>query len=115
MFVSSPEQQLAAWLFIKAMSGPEQQATWASSTGYFPTRQAAADLLADYFAENPTYAKAFTFMAMDYGVESPVAGYDECRAAVSEMLSAVLAGEDAQAQLDATVEQCNEYLEESAP
>ncbi len=115
IFVSSPKEQLAAWLFIKWMSEPEQQATWASSTGYSPTRQAAADLLADYFAENPTYAKAFTFMSMDYGVESPVAGYAECRAAVEEMLTAVLGGEDPQAQLDATVEQCNEYLEEAAP
>jgi uncharacterized membrane protein len=54
-------------------------------------------------------------MAEDYGVESPVAGYDECRSAVAEMLIAVLAGEDAQTQLDATVAQCNEYLAEAAP
>jgi len=115
IFVSSPEEQLAAWLFIKWMSEAEQQATWASATGYYPTRQAAADLLADYFAENPTYAKAFTFMAMDYGIESPVAGYDECRAAVAEMLVAVMGGEDAQTQLDATVAACDEYLAEAAP
>jgi len=115
IFVSTPEEQLAAWLFTKWLSEPEQQATWASSTGYFPTRQAAADLLTGYFAENPTYAKAFTFMAMDYGVESPVAGYDECRAAIAEMLIAVMAGEDAQTQLDATVSACDEYLEEAAP
>jgi len=115
IFVSTPEEQLAAWLFIKWLSGPEQQATWASSTGYFPTRQAAADLLADYFAEHPTYEKAFTFMAMDYGIESPVAGYDECRAAIAEMLIAVMGGEDAQTQLDATVSTCNEYLGEAAP
>ena len=115
ILVSTPEQQLAAWLFIKWMSEPEQQATWASGTGYFPTRQAAADLLADYFAEHPVYEKAFTFMSMDSGVESPVAGYDECRSAISEMLTAVLGGEDAQAQLDATVAACNEYLEEAAP
>ena len=67
-------------------------------------------MLADYFGENPTYAKAFTFMSMDYGIESPVTGYDECRSAVEEMLIAVLGGEDAQAQLDMTVELCNEYL-----
>jgi len=115
IFVSSPEEQLAAWLFIKWMSEPEQQATWASGTGYFPTRQAAADLLADYFAEHPIYKKAFTFMSMDYGVESPVAGYDECRSAISEMLTAVMSGEDAQAQLDATAAACNEYLEDAAP
>jgi multiple sugar transport system substrate-binding protein len=115
IFVSTPEQQLAAWLFIKWMSEPEQQATWASATGYFPIRQAAADLLADYFEENSAYAKAFTFMSMDYGIESPVTGYDECRSAVEEMLIAVLGGKDAQTQLDTTVELCNEYLEESAP
>jgi len=115
IFQTTPEQQLAAWLFIKWMSEPEQQAMWASSTGYFPTRQAAANLLADYFEENPTYTKAFTFMSMDYGIESPVTGYDECRAAIEEMLTAVLGGEDAQARLDMTVEQCNEYLEEAAP
>jgi len=115
IFVSTPEQQLAAWLFIKWMSEPERQATWASGTGYFPTRQAAADLLTDYFAEHPTYEKAFTFMSMDSGVESPVAGYDECRSAISEMLTAVLGGEDAKTQLDDTVAACNEYLEEAAP
>lgn len=115
IFVSSPEEQLAAWLFIKWMSEPEQQATWASGTGYFPTRQSAADLLEDYFAENPVYKEAFTFMSYDYGIESPVAGYDECRSAIEEMLTAVLSGEDAQAQLEATVTTCNEYLEEAAP
>ena len=106
---------MAAWLFIKWMSEPEQQATWTSGSGYFATRQSVVDLLADYFAEHPTYAKAFTFMSMDYGIESPVTGYDECRSAIEEMLIAVLGGEDAQAQLDMTVEVCNEYLAESAP
>jgi multiple sugar transport system substrate-binding protein/sn-glycerol 3-phosphate transport system substrate-binding protein len=115
IFVSTPEQQLAAWLFIKWMSEPEQQATWSSGTGYFPTRQGAVDLLGDYFEEDPRWAYAFTFMSMDYGIESPVTGYDECRSAMSEMIIAVLGGEDAQSQLDMTVEMCNEYLEESAP
>jgi multiple sugar transport system substrate-binding protein/sn-glycerol 3-phosphate transport system substrate-binding protein len=115
IFVSAPEEQLAAWLFIKWMSEPEQQATWAAGTGYFPTRQSAADLLDEYFTEHATYEKAFGFMALDYGVESPVAGYDECRSAISEMLTDILGGGDVQPQLDATVEQCNEYLEEAAP
>ena len=115
IFVSTPEQQLAAWLFIKWMSEAEQQATWSSGTGYFATRQGAVDLMTDYFAENPKHEKAYAFMAMDYGIESPVTGYDECRSAISEMIIAVLGGEDAQAQLDMTVELCNEYLEESAP
>jgi len=115
LFVSTPEEQLAAWLFIKWMSEPEQQATWASSTGYFATRQSAVDLMSEYMDENPTYAKAFTFMGMDFGVESPVAGYDECRSAVSEMLTNVLDGADIAAELEVAVELCNEYLAEAAP
>jgi hypothetical protein len=71
--------------------------------------------MSDYMAENPTYAKAFTFMAMDYGIESPVAGYDECRSAVEEMLTNVLDGADVDAELADAVTACNEYLEEAAP
>ncbi|MGC9523040.1 MAG: ABC transporter substrate-binding protein [Anaerolineae bacterium] len=116
IFVSTPEEQLAAWLFIKWMSEPEQQASWATSTGYFPTRDSAAELMSDYFEENPTYAKAFTFMSMDYGVESPVAGYDECRAAIEDMLTNVLGGgAEPESALNDTVQECNAYLEEAAP
>ncbi|MDF1514358.1 MAG: extracellular solute-binding protein, partial [Anaerolineae bacterium] len=115
IFVSTPEQQLAAWLFIKFMSEPEPQARWASSTGYFPTRQAAADAMAAYLEENPTYAKAFGFMQLDYGIESPVAGYDECRSAISDMLTNVLDGADVADELSTAVEVCDEYLAEAAP
>ena len=116
IFESNPEEQLAAWLFIKWMSAPEQQARWASNTGYFPTRQSAADLLEDYFAENPRYEKAFGFMSLPSGVESPVAGYDECRAEIAGMITDVLdSGVPADEALDETVGECNGYLEEAAP
>jgi len=115
IFVSTPKQQLAAWLFIKWMSQPRQQATWAGGTGTYPIRRAAADLLTDYFAQNPAYQKAFGFMSYDYGVGAPVAGYDECHAAIAEMLSACMGGAEAQTQLDTTVEMCNGYLKEAIP
>ena len=115
IFVSTPEEQLAAWLFIKWMSEPKQQATWAGGTGYYPIRQTAADLLADYFAQTPTYQKVFSFMLYDYGTEAPVTGYDQCRVAIVEMFRACMGGADAQTQLDSTVEMCNQYLKEAAP
>ena len=115
IFKSTPEEQLASWLFTKWMSEADQQARWASSTGYFPTRQSAADMMQAYMDENPLYAKAFGFMQLDSGVESPVAGYDECRTAIEDMLNNTLGGEDAQAELDNAVTLCNEYLEEAAP
>ncbi len=115
IFVSTPEAQLAAWLFTKFLSETEPQASWATSTGYFPTRDSAAELMSDYFEENPTYAKAFTFMSMDYGIESPVAGYDECRAGIGNMLTNVLDGAEPEPALNETVQECNAYLEEAAP
>ncbi|MFP4345237.1 MAG: ABC transporter substrate-binding protein [Anaerolineales bacterium] len=117
IFASTEEEQLASWLFIKYLSEPEQQARWATNTGYFPTRESAADLMQDYFAENPRYEKAFGFMSLPTGVESPVAGYDECRAAIADMLQDVLqeGGPEASAALEETVNDCNTYLEEAAP
>ena len=66
--------------------------------------------MAGYMDENPTYAKAFGFMQLDYGIESPVAGYDECRSAVSDMLTNVLDGADVADELADAVEICDEYL-----
>ncbi|HUP27541.1 MAG TPA: ABC transporter substrate-binding protein [Chloroflexia bacterium] len=40
----TPEQQAGAWEFVKFTAQPEQQAFFASSTGYYPTRKAAYDL-----------------------------------------------------------------------
>jgi sn-glycerol 3-phosphate transport system substrate-binding protein len=40
----TPEQQQAAWEFVKFVSSPESQAFFASNTGYYPTRQASYDL-----------------------------------------------------------------------
>jgi multiple sugar transport system substrate-binding protein/sn-glycerol 3-phosphate transport system substrate-binding protein len=115
IFRTTPEAQLAAWLFIKWMNEPEQQAVWVKGTGFLPTRQSTADLLTDYFAGNPSYEAAFAFLSMDYGVEPPVAGYDECRPIIKEMLNVVLQGGDAQSQLDMAAELCNETLEQASP
>ncbi|MBN1619441.1 ABC transporter substrate-binding protein [candidate division WOR-3 bacterium] len=40
---SSPEQQVAAWEFIKWFNSPEVQAAWSASTGYVPTRKSSLD------------------------------------------------------------------------
>jgi hypothetical protein len=52
---------------------------------------------------------------MDYGIETPVSGYDQCRPSIAEMLNIVLKGGDAQSQLDMAAELCTEYLEQATP
>jgi multiple sugar transport system substrate-binding protein len=58
MVPSTPEQEVASWLFLKFLATPESQVTWASATGYFPINTAAVDQLGDYASTNPFFAQA---------------------------------------------------------
>ncbi|MBN1956161.1 MAG: ABC transporter substrate-binding protein [Anaerolineae bacterium] len=115
VFKSTPERQLAAWLFIRWFAEQEQQARWARSSNYFPVRASAANSLTDYFVENPQYERAFTFLSYEPAIEPNVAGYDECRDAIGEMLNAVASGQDPATLLPSTQAECNAFLEEAAP
>jgi len=112
---STPERQLAAWLFIRWLTAPEQSARWTRATDYFPVRLSAAEELAEYFAQNPQFEKAFGFLSHDIAIEPGLVAYDECRDLIGEMLSAVVAGEEPAAWLGATLEECNTFMQEVAP
>jgi ABC-type glycerol-3-phosphate transport system substrate-binding protein len=45
---TTPEQQLATWLFIKWMTQPENQVLLSEATGYLPTRASTFDLMGQY-------------------------------------------------------------------
>jgi multiple sugar transport system substrate-binding protein len=107
---TAPENQLAAWLFTRWLSEPTQQAKWAASTGYLPTRRSSAELLTDYLATHPNYAKALGYLANRYGTQLPISGYSQCQTFIGGMLTAVAAGGDIRGELDATVEQCTRLL-----
>jgi multiple sugar transport system substrate-binding protein len=113
IFRSTQEKQLAAWLFIKWLTEPEQSARWTRASDYFPVRQSAADGLGAYFDANPQFAKAFGLLGNDIAIEPGVVGYDECRNLIGQMLNAVVAGEDPAVCLAKTVQECNEFLREA--
>jgi multiple sugar transport system substrate-binding protein len=115
IFRSTPEEQLASWLFIKWLSEPAQQQAWVARAGGLPTRASTAASLSDYFAGRPAYEEIIDFMSLDYGARADVTGYEKCRPNIEEMLTAILGSADAQGHLDVTVERCNEHLRESAP
>lgn len=112
---TTPEKQLAAWLFIKWLTEPEQSARWTRATDYFPVRRSAAEGLTDYFDENPQFEKAFGFLSNEIAIEPGLVAYDECREMIGEMLSSVAAGEDPATWLDATIDECNAFMQEVAP
>lgn len=108
---STPEEELAAWLFVKYYTDAEVQARWAVASNYFPVRHSSTADLADYIEANPVYEDALSFL--EYGVTEPaVPGYDFVRVEVDNYMAAIMAGDDVQETLDELNEEANIILEE---
>jgi len=86
---STPERELAAWIFLKFYTRPDVQAQWAKFSLYFPTRASVADQMQAFFLANPAYKKAFDLL--QYGAfEPPVPGYDFVRDEIELTMAALV-------------------------
>ncbi len=113
---STPEKQLAAWIFIKWMCEPEQQARWVRISNYFPVRKSTAAALGPYLAENPQYEVAFKLLNTAGLVSNPPnAGHDEVRDAVAAAFNAILDGANIDKTLKDLDEEANEIYVEAGP
>jgi multiple sugar transport system substrate-binding protein/sn-glycerol 3-phosphate transport system substrate-binding protein len=86
---TTPEQQLAAWLFVKWFTSPEIQQEWAIISGYFPTRQSTSDLLADYKEENPQWGQAVDMLPYSY-YEPQLISYQSVRDAAQAAFNQIM-------------------------
>ncbi|MBI2887655.1 MAG: ABC transporter substrate-binding protein [Chloroflexi bacterium] len=107
---STPEKQLAAWLFIKYLTSRDVTARWGldPSNGYFPVRQSALEQPSakKFMDENPRFRQAFEIAR--YGkVEPSVRGWQEVRNLIEDSVTAIATGK-------ATVEQTQKQLQEKA-
>ncbi|NOX63391.1 MAG: ABC transporter substrate-binding protein [Chloroflexi bacterium] len=61
MDTATPEQQEAAWEFLKYTFSPERAVLWHKGTGYFPTSNTAYEMLKEegWFEKEPNFATAF--------------------------------------------------------
>lgn len=76
--VSTPEQELATWVFVKFLGSQEVMALWGDAANYFATRTDSAELLGPTFERVPAYAA--TFPLLQYAYQEPgVPGYDPVR------------------------------------
>ena len=111
IFKSTPERQLAAWLFFKYWAETENVTNWATVANYFPLRQSAIEStpMQEYLEGNPKYEKAFGFLP--YGrVEPAVAGWQEIRGIMGDAMTAAVEGEDPQVILDSAAAEANGVL-----
>ncbi len=109
--LTTPERQLAAWLFVKYYTTPEMQAKWATASQYFPVRASVVDGLTEVFDTVPGYKTAFDMLKFGH-FEPPVPGYDFVRNSVSEAMAAIVDGADVASTLDDLNTNANEQLAE---
>ena len=108
---TTPETQLAAWIFVKWLTLPENQAQWVRISNYFPTRASTADFLGDYISENPQWGDAFNLL--QYGVFEPqLISYQGVRDAAQQAFNEIMQGADIQGTLDNLTEEANELQAE---
>jgi multiple sugar transport system substrate-binding protein len=91
MVKSTPEKQLATWLFLKYFTSPEGQAKWIEASAYYPTRASTNDLLEAYAAENPQWASGLQLV--EYGeVEPALPSWATVRRDIQDSFAAILQG-----------------------
>ena len=109
--VSTREQELGAWEFIKWFTSPEPQARWVEASNYFPTNSGTVDFLDNYVSENPVYGTAVDLL--QYGKFEPqLPSYFPVRGQAEDAFNAILQGADVQETLDELTETANELEEE---
>jgi ABC-type glycerol-3-phosphate transport system substrate-binding protein len=109
---TTPEKQLASWLFLKWLTEPAQQRLWTELSAYFPTRISVRDSLGPYLKANPKFADAMNVMlTSDIVTEPPFSSYEAVRREISTAMNAILDGADVKqtvVKLTATAKKIND-------
>jgi multiple sugar transport system substrate-binding protein/sn-glycerol 3-phosphate transport system substrate-binding protein len=90
---STPEKELASWLFIKYLTSPESQAQWIEASQYYPTQGATEALLGDFISANPIWSTGIV-LGNVAAVEPPFTSWQSVRRAIGDAFPALLQAED---------------------
>jgi ABC-type glycerol-3-phosphate transport system substrate-binding protein len=65
---STPEKQLAAWLFTRWLLSAESQSQWVEATGLFPLRNSVLGMIQPYRQASPQWEAAVGYLSLAHGV-----------------------------------------------
>ena len=107
---TTPETQLAAWIFLKWFTSPEHQAKWDDISTYFPTRRSTAEFInLDEYA--PQWVSALDLL--HYGSYEPqLISYQGTRDAAQQAFNEIMQGGDIDEVLGDLTEEGNLLQEE---
>ncbi|MFP4112944.1 MAG: extracellular solute-binding protein [Spirochaetota bacterium] len=95
MFASTPEEELASWVFMDYFAGTDGQAIYGARTGYFPARYSSQDtaILSRNYAEWPQKGQAFTEVFPAARITTPTAAGNAIGTVVADNVMAFLTGD----------------------
>jgi len=106
---TTPEAELAAWLFVRWFTEPEQQSRWALASNYFPVRYSAAEGMRAIFDDFPQFEQAWNLLQGETKVEPQIASYDVIRDEAQATFESLLAsGGDVETALTDLTNRANE-------
>lgn len=113
---TTPEAQLAAWLFIRWFTESEQQAQWAEVSNYYPVRFSTQENMTELFDAFPQYAASWELIQGETKVEPQLASYDVIRDEAEATFDTLLAsGGDVETALTELTDRANEIQASFVP
>jgi ABC-type glycerol-3-phosphate transport system substrate-binding protein len=83
---STPQQELASWLFVRWILSPEHQKKWVEVTGLFPLRTSSLDSLGDYRESHPQWDAAVALLPRAQ-IQPQLASWREVRVMIGDGFS----------------------------
>jgi multiple sugar transport system substrate-binding protein/sn-glycerol 3-phosphate transport system substrate-binding protein len=96
---TTPEQEVAAWVFIKWFTSPEIQARWSEISGYFPTRASTGGFFSEAVLGNAQFQQGVELLPFS-AYEPQLISYTAVRDAATQAFNEIMQGADIQTTLD---------------
>jgi len=112
VFESTPEEEVASFLWMQHWAGALAQAYFITQSDYYPANLASLDMLEAHREAKPQWAAGAQYLP--YGkIEASVAAYQNVRRLAGPALAEILEGGDYMTILEDLAIEANEALEES--
>jgi ABC-type glycerol-3-phosphate transport system substrate-binding protein len=108
---STQKKELAAWLFVRWLASPENQARWVLATGTLPTRASVLPMLSGKRASSSLWEKVLEFMPYAQ-VEPALASWRSLRCALSDGMAQLTGPDFKGEQIPALLKTLDQLAEE---
>ena len=112
---TTPEEDLASWLWIRHFTSPETQAEWIGYSAYFPSQGATVPLIEEFSAENAIWSQGLALSELGKS-EPNIPAHGSVRGVIQDAFFAIADADDeaaVQAILDQLQADAQDLIEET--